>query len=41
MLEKGLRRQPVMRAILDGHTRYVVSKNLQALNKGGESLPCA
>ena len=40
MLEEGLRQHPVMRAILDGHTRYVVSNNLQALDKGGESFDC-
>lgn len=40
MLEEGLRGHPVMRAILDGRTRYVVSNNLQALDKGGESFDC-
>lgn len=29
-----------MRAILEGHTRYVVSNNLQALAMGGESFDC-
>ena len=40
MLEEGLRRHPVMRAILEGHTRYVVSNNLHALDRGGESFDC-
>ena len=40
MLEEGLREHPVMRAILEGHTRYVVSNNLQALAMGGESFDC-
>ena len=40
MLEEGLREHPVMRAILQGHTRYVVSNNLQALSQGGESFDC-
>ncbi|SDF83788.1 hypothetical protein [Desulfovibrio legallii] len=40
MLEEGLRKHPVMRAILEGHTRYVVSNNLHALDRGGESFDC-
>ncbi|MEG6501924.1 hypothetical protein V6C07_02545, partial [Desulfovibrio sp. 1214_IL3152] len=40
MLEEGLREHPVMNAILQGHTRYVVSNNLQAIEKGGDSFDC-
>ena len=40
MLEEGVRRHSVMRAILEGHTRYVVSNNLHALERGGESFDC-
>ncbi|MCR5814373.1 MAG: hypothetical protein K6G15_07765 [Desulfovibrio sp.] len=40
MLEESLRQHPVMRAILDGHSRYIVSNNLQSIEKGGESFDC-
>ena len=40
ILEESLREHPVMNAILQGHTRYVVSNNLQAIEKGGESFAC-
>lgn len=40
MLEEGLCEHPVMRAILGGHARYVVSNNLHSLDKGGESFDC-
>ena len=40
MLEESLREHPVMNAILQRHTRYVVSNNLQALDRGGDSFDC-
>ncbi|MBR3663543.1 MAG: hypothetical protein IKN64_02695 [Desulfovibrio sp.] len=40
MLEESLRQHPVMRAILEGHSRYIVSNNLQSIEKGGESFDC-
>ena len=40
MLEESLREHPVMNAILQRHTRYVVSNNLQALERGGDSFDC-
>jgi len=40
-LEEGFNRHPVMSAVASGHVRYVVSNNLQALERGGDSLDCA
>lgn len=40
MMEEGLKNHPVMRAIILGGARYVVSNNLHGLERGGESLDC-
>ena len=40
ILEESMRQHPVMRTILEGRSRYVVSNNLHALDKGGESFDC-
>ena len=39
-LDENLRRHPVMSAIMEGHVRYVVSNNLQGLERGGGSFDC-
>lgn len=39
-LEESLKLHPVMSAVT-GHARYVVSNNLQSLERGGGSLDCA
>ena len=40
-LEEGLSRHPLMHAVAAGQTRHVLSNNLQALERGGDSLDCA
>lgn len=40
MLDESLRKHPVMSAVLEGHVRYVVSNNLQGLERGGGSFDC-
>lgn len=40
-LEEGLCQHPVMNAVIGGQVRHVVSNNLQALERGGDSLDCA
>lgn len=40
MLDESLRKHPVMSAVLEGHVRYVVSNNLQGLDRGGGSFDC-
>ena len=40
-LEEGLNLHPLMHAVAAGQTRHVLSNNLQALERGGDSLDCA
>ena len=39
-LQEGLQQHPVMKALMSGGARYVVSNNLRSLERGGESLDC-
>ena len=40
LMEEGLKQHPVMKAIISGGVRYVVSNNLRGIDRGGESLDC-
>ena len=41
VMDEGFSRHPVAQAIKQGHTNFVVSNDLHAIEHGGESLDCA